>query len=162
MAANKRTPIQREADLVMIAGLYFQGKQQVEIAKELNITQQQISYDLKTLQTRWVEAANTKINEAKARELAKLDNLEREYWAAWLDSKKEFRSTSTERTKGKNFGTKVQIKKERRDGDPRYLDGVMSCIERRCKIIGLDAPIKTELKAAIGKIEVEYVDSGIE
>lgn len=146
MAANKRTPAERETDLIKVAGLYFQGKQQVEIAKELNVTQQQVSYDLKTLQTRWAQLSIAKIDDAKARELAKLDNLEREYWAAWLDSKKEFRSTATERSKGgKNAGTKVQIKKERRDGDPRFLDGVKSCIERRCKILGLDAPIKTHL-----------------
>jgi hypothetical protein len=145
MARPKRTPLQRDLDLVKIQGLYFEGKTQAEIAVELQITQQQVSYDLKTLQTRWTQQANAKIDEAKAKELAKLDNLEREYWAAWLDSKKEFRGTTAERTRGKNFGTKVQIKKERRDGDPRYLDGVMSCIERRCKILGLDAPTKAQL-----------------
>lgn len=162
MAQPKRTPFEREQDLAKIAQAYLVGKTQAEIAIEFKVTQQQINYDLKVLQDRWVKSSLIAIDEAKGRELAKLDNLEREYWAAWLDSKKEFRGTTAERTRGKNFGTKVQIKKERRDGDPRYLDGVMSCIERRCKIIGLDAPIKTELKAAIGKIEVEYVDSGIE
>jgi biotin operon repressor len=145
MAANKRTPIEREADLLKIAKLYFEGKQQVEIANELNITQQQISYDLKTLQTRWTEGAKALIDEAKGRELAKLDNLEREYWTGWVDSKKEYRGTTAERTRGKNFGTKVQIKKEQRLGDPRFLDGVRSCIERRCKILGLEAPTKAQV-----------------
>jgi hypothetical protein len=149
MAATRRTPIERESDLLKIARFYFEGKTQADIAKELNITQQQISYDLKTLQTRWTEGAKALIDEVKGRELAKLDNLEREYWSEWLESKKEFRGTTAERTRGKNYGTKVQIKKERRVGDPRFLDGVRSCIERRCKLLGLDAPARTE-----GKFEV--------
>jgi hypothetical protein len=40
----------------------------------------------------------------------------------------------------------LQIKKTKRRegqvGDPRYLDGVLKCIDRRCAILGIDAPKK--------------------
>jgi hypothetical protein len=145
LARPKRTPLEREQDLAKLAQAYLAGKTQAEIAQELNITQQQISYDLGVLQERWVKSALNDIDKAKAQELAKLDNLEREYWVGWVDSKKEYRGTTAERTRGKNFGTKVQIKKEQRLGDPRFLDGVKSCIERRCKILGLEAPTKAQV-----------------
>jgi transcriptional regulator len=76
MATNKRTQIERDSDLVKIGSLYFQGKTQADIAKELKITQQQISYDLKTLQTRWIEAGKEIIDAAKGRELAKIVGLD--------------------------------------------------------------------------------------
>jgi predicted transcriptional regulator len=162
MATNKRTPIERESDLVKIAGLYFQGKTQADIAKELTITQQQVSYDLKSLQTRWVEAGKELIDAAKGRELAKIDNLEREYWQAYKLSQKEFRSVSAKRNRiavpevenGKTVTktgkiTELNVKRENRVGDARYLSGVAWCIERRCKLLGLDAPIKTDNKVEI-------------
>lgn len=155
MAANKRTPIERESDLAKIAKLYFEGRTQADIAKELNITQQQVSYDLKTLQTRWVEAGKEFIDAAKGRELAKIDNLELEYWKAYRLSQKEFRSVSAKRNRediiknddGKRIGkiTELTLKKETRIGEAKYLSGVAWCIERRCKLLGLDAPTKTEL-----------------
>ena len=46
--------------------------------------------------------------------------------------------------KGKNakFGTiRTTIEREMLLGVPAYLAGVMSCIDRRCKILGLDAPV---------------------
>ena len=44
-------------------------------------------------------------------------------------------------------------------GDPRFLAGVQWCIERRCKIIGIDAPTKSELTGAGGKpLTVEYIN----
>ncbi len=157
MAATKRSSIKRKFDLATLAGLYFKGKTQAEIAGQLNITQQQISYDLKILQTRWAESARGQIDEAKGKELAKVDNLEREYWQAYQLSQKDFRSVTAKRERvdlgidkdGKRAArkgaiTELTVKKETRIGDPRYLAGVSWCIERRCKILGLDAPIQTE------------------
>jgi hypothetical protein len=157
VAAPKRSSIKREFDLATLAGLHFKGKFQAEIAKQLNITQQQISYDLKTLQTRWAESARGRLDDAKGKELAKVDNLEREYWQAYQFSQKDFRSVTAKRERvdlgidkdGKRAArkgaiTELTVKKETRVGDPIYLAGVAWCIERRCKILGLDAPIQTE------------------
>jgi hypothetical protein len=157
VAATKRSSIKREFDLATLAGLYFKGKFQSEIASQLNLTQQQISYDLKTLQTRWAESARGRFDDAKGKELAKVDNLEREYWQAYQLSQKDFRSVTAKRERvdlgidkdGKRAArkgaiTELTVKKETRIGDPRYLAGVAWCIERRCKILGLDAPIQTE------------------
>lgn len=75
MATPKRTPTQRAHDLTRIAELYLTGKRQVDIAAELGITQQQVSYDLQEIHRRWRESTLIDINEAKHRELDRLDQL---------------------------------------------------------------------------------------
>ena len=140
--ANKHaTPQQREAHLAAVARLYLTGHVQVEIARQTNVVQSQISYDLKILQRRWRTASATDFNEAKQRELARIDVLELEYWQAWRESKDQ-----KTRTAIKRVGPQAQTVKEastqteERNGDPRYLKGVQWCIEQRCKLLGLNAP----------------------
>lgn len=137
----KRTPIQRERDLVEIARRYLHGQSQMEIADELELSQPQISRDLKVLQERWQKSALTDLNEAKARELARIDNLEREYWDAWRDSRGERQETATKQIVGGAGDRKeVSIKKGKAEGNPDFLTGIQWCIEMRCKILGIYQP----------------------
>src|SRR5262249_24223213 len=76
---------------------------------------------------------------------------EREYWAAWEASKKEREITTTEQlTGGDGDRLKAVVRKEQQTGDPRYLAGVQSCIEQRCKLLGLNAPVETRLTGQDG------------
>ena len=97
MAANKRTLIQIEDDRREIASLYLQGKTQQAIAERLNMTRQMVGYDLKAIQRRWREDTSRNLDEDKARELAKLDELERTHWQAWEDSLEQFTTETTSR-----------------------------------------------------------------
>ena len=142
MATPKRTKFQREADLQKIAGLYLTGKTQDAIAQELGVTQQQISYDLKTIQERWRKSALVDLNEAKQRELERIDVLEREYWQAWEASKGEQSRSTASKT---GDVSRAQVVKYESAGDPRFLAGVQWCVEQRCKILGLLAPAKNEV-----------------
>jgi hypothetical protein len=174
MAAPKRTAFQRERDLERIAELYLQGRTQSEIAgtladeRDYEITQQIISRDLQTIQGRWQEAAEASIDAYKARELAKIDTLERTYWQAWDRSCKARTVTSGvessgEKTSDRNgeetsSSMKKAARSEERDGNPAFLAGVMECISKRCKLLGLDAPTKisTEVSGKDGgPIEVD-------
>ena len=65
---------------------YLSGKTQPEIAKLLDVSQPTISRDLKYLRIEWIQSAIVDINEAKSKELAKIDVLEVEYWEAWRRS----------------------------------------------------------------------------
>ena len=120
MSAPKRKPAERDRDLVAMARLYCQGMRQIDIAEMLGISQSQVSYDLKRIQKRWQTECIEAISQGKARELARIDELERTYWGAWFNSTKA------------------------RKDNPAFLQGVMTCIDKRCKLLGLDAPIKTE------------------
>ena len=99
MAKTKRTSVERERDLEAITGLYLRGVSQSEIAAQLGVTQQQVSYDLKVVQRRWAEKTVINLDAAKQKELARIDLLEREYWQAWERSKGE-RSKARQETAG--------------------------------------------------------------
>lgn len=102
----RRPQMERECDYERIAHLYLQRKTQAEIGETVGISQQQVSYDLKAIRRRWAESANEAIGKRMAEEIARIDRLEREHWRAW-DMK----------------------------GDPRYLEGVMSCIQKRMETL---------------------------
>lgn len=152
MATPKRNSVQYEHDLQIEASLYLKGVYQSVIAHKLGVSQQQISYDLKVLQRRWQESALVDMDAAKGRELAKIDALERTYWQAWRKSQKESQRTSTSKKgMGEDGEIVARVDKESQVGDPRYLQGVQWCIERRCKIVGIDAPAKSEVSGRDGK-----------
>jgi len=169
MAAPKRTRFQRETDLLKLSELYLKGQTQAEIAALLGVSQPQISNDLATLRGRWQKAATTNIDKLKARELAKVDRLEREYWDAWQRS---LEADKTIKTRGKvqqsDDGTRF-IREQPAEqtahtdaGDPRYLEGVRWCIERRCKILGIDAPMRQEhTGAGGGPIDIAGVEAAL-
>lgn len=153
MATKKRTEHQRESDLELISSLYCKGKYQSEIAEIIGVSQPQIAYDLQEIHKRWREASAHNINEAKQRELTRIDNLERAAWESFERSKETFVSTTNEtESKGerdkdnKPIASKGRVSKrtEERYGDPRFLMVVKECIDKRCKILGLDAPLKVE------------------
>ncbi len=143
MAAPKRTPIQRARDRVEIARRYCHGETQIDIAAYLEVSQQQISYDLKAVQREWKDQRIKELDIHKWRELAKIDELERTYWDAWMRSQTEHvRTRSRQQTGGDILAS---IERENPIGDPRFLVGVAWCIERRCKLLGLDEPLRIDI-----------------
>lgn len=164
MAKPKRTPIEREHDLLTISRRYLAGDIQADIAIDLGLSQQQISYDLKELQRRWLNSSVSNLDEAKARELAKVDNLELEYWQAWKRSQEDAETVKQKGEVVPGEGGKPSIKTTDTEkttkgqaGDPRFLQGVQWCIERRCKILGVDAPEKHDLTTGGEKITLTVV-----
>jgi|SRR5439155_3050682 len=64
-----------------VAGMYLQGMKQWEIGRQLNVTQQCIAKDIQALEKEWLASAVVAIDAAKAKELARIDRLERVAWA---------------------------------------------------------------------------------
>lgn len=134
MARNTRSKLQLERDRAETASLYLQGTTQAAIGERQGFTQQQISYDLKAIRRAWLESSLVDFNERRALELAKLDHLEAVAWAAW----------------------------DRSDDDKKFLDVVLGCIQKRCKMFGLDAPLKGEISGpGGGPITTEREQFGI-
>lgn len=140
---RRRSPAEIARDRVIITEMYFAGKTQAEIAKRIERDQGTVSRDIAALHSVWLSRSDITYAEAKARELAEIDNLERVYWAAWEASKENREQNITETTEaGNGEKIRVQIKDEQRDGNPTFLGGVQWCIERRMSIFGLKAPTK--------------------
>lgn len=129
---RKRTKAERDRDLELTARLALRGLTVGEIAEELakqrqySLSRAQIYYDLDTLREAWQASANLTFGQFKAAELARLGEIEREAWRAWGHSKDEG------------------------SGDPRHLGSVLGVIDRRAKLIGLLAPLKTEVSGPAG------------
>lgn len=131
-----------------MADLYLQGWLQTDIAEEVGVSDATVSRDLKALQSEWLASALVDFNEAKSQELAKIDRLEREYWQAWERSCENAETVTKEG--GPSGVDKVKQTSKGQAGDPRFLAGVQWCIERRCKILGVDAPNRHELTGKDG------------
>lgn len=146
----KRSKIQREADLQTLAALYLQGYSQTAIAEKLSISQSQVSLDLKRLYKTWRDAALIDFNEAKQRELARIDELERAYWEAWRRSVGRVVERNKKTIKGgPNEGTTDERRARKQAGDPQYLQGVERCIAMRVKLLGLLEPEGDDWRAAL-------------
>ncbi len=152
-----------------IAAAYLRGSTQVEIAVDLECDQATVSRDLKALRAEWMASALIDINEAKARELAKVDALEITYWQAWerscLDAESEItkmQGTPPKPNEANPAPSRVETQKKRegQSGNPAFLAGVQWCINKRCEIIGVDAPKKTEMnQTGETKVIIEYADT---
>jgi predicted transcriptional regulator len=137
---GKRRESQKSRDSVKISELYREGIYQAVIANQLGLSQATVSREIKLLRDKWEQEGIDNINQAKVRELEKLDTLELVYWNAWMRSQKD----SVVTTKGKQSTGDVDFNRieKNRDGNKAFLDGVMDCIKQRCAILGVEAPTK--------------------
>lgn len=146
---NRKNALNKKQRLVSMrrmeaAHLYLQGHHQQHIADTLNCSVATICSDLKSLHHEWRESAAADINHKIALEIAKLDNVEATAWAAFEGSKE---TTTVQTEKGMTVYNTA--------GDPRFLVIIQSCIDKRCKILGIDAPERVELSGRGGG-PIEY------
>lgn len=132
-----------------VAGLYLRGLTQWEIGQQIGVSQQCIAKDIQALETDWLAAAVVDLDAAKAKELARIDRLERVAWRAWQRSCQHKERTSSRLEKkldddaqqGKTVASKHT---EARDGNPEYLKRVEWCINKRCELLKLNPPQRLE------------------
>ena len=158
-----------ESRRAYVAEFYLKGfKRQDKILECLAgvgivIEQPTVSRDLKAIKQRWLESQIVNLNEAKQKELDRIDLLEREAWKAWDRSCRERQVSATERSTGHLDGdkTKARVTKEGRDGNPAFLERVAWCINKRCEILGLDAPKKVAPTSPDGQQPYRLTVSGM-
>jgi hypothetical protein len=132
-----------------VASQYLRGISQWEIGRQLGVTQQCIAKDIRALEKEWLASAVVDIDAAKAKELARIDRLERVAWRAWRRScqRKEKASTRLEKKldeDAKRAKTVTSKQTELRDGNPEYLKRVEWCINKRCELLKLNPPQRLE------------------
>ena len=159
---GKRNNAQRDNDYKDEARLYLQGNTQQQVREYINSTRpyklslMQICYDIKVIRQRWVESQMIDFNEAKSKELSKIDHLEITYWEAWMRSlqpqtteymeKVDDQSSSQARKNVPTYSRKKQKRETKTTtGDVKFLDGVQWCINKRCQILGFNAPEKFQI-----------------
>lgn len=143
-----------------VAAMYSAGRYQSEIAKKLKVSLSTVERDLRIIRQQWLDSSIRDFDEVRAEQLAKLDEAERSAWEQWERSCRLFKKTVTEDKQATQFpGTNIREEKTPQCGDPRYLSVVLSVIERRCKLLGLDAPEKKEHSSpGGGPVQVQVED----
>ena len=159
MASPKRNKQQILLDRIVISDLYMRGWPQGRIAEYLSnrssdlapsiqYSEDMIKRDLKAVRDGWLESSLRNFDEMRAEQLAKLDAQEAEAWREWKRSCEDY--------KKKAVGTSAQGKIDKTEtgtqtGDPRYLTAILSIVERRCRLLGLDLPQKVAPTTPDGK-----------
>lgn len=163
---SKRSPEQREMDLMLISKLLLrENLTRDEIAakiaseRDYTLSQTMITVDIQELMKRWRDAYLSDIDILKGRELRRIDNLESAYWDSYdrsLKGTSSYKEDVTEFISDKigeedDEGTKRMKKyisrkmQDERDGEVKFLNGIQWCIDKRCEILGLNAPLKAEM-----------------
>ena len=154
MAAPKRSASQILKDQAVIAELYLKGWQQATIADfltdlavdrrpKIKYSVAMVKYDLRGIREGWLESSLRDFDAVKAEQLAKLDQLEFDAWEQWRRSCNDYSKHVTEEKGATQFpGTNTRDESGEQYGDPRYMNVILSIIERRCRLLGLDAPQK--------------------
>lgn len=137
-----------------VAQDYLRGETQADIAKKYGVDQGQISRDLKAIQREWLKSTTFNLDRIKAKELARLDEIERAAWEGWrlslLNAESEKKVVIVE---GKS---KIEKTSEGQSGNPRFMEVILRCIDQRCRLLGLEAPKRAELTGKGGKpIEIK-------
>jgi hypothetical protein len=128
-----------------MARLYLQGKPIIEIAHELGISEPTAGTYLREISQAWRESANVDFSLQRAIELEKLDQLEATFWEAWQKSLEDVTKTQLDAepdasdTGGKMKPRRQRVTRTGSTGNPAFLDGVYKCIDRRIKLLGIDA-----------------------
>lgn len=171
MSSKKRNSLRRDERRAIVARRYLQGVFQSDIAEEVGVTQSTVSKDIKYIQEQWRSSALIDFNEAKQRELERIDALEEQAWKAWFRSC-EIRKRTDHRVKGiqakpKEYEVddkgKLVHKKPKihplevdtktttfqRDGDPRWLATIQRCIQLRIKLLALDQVMPEDDETAL-------------
>lgn len=148
--ATHKSPDERELIKSTLAKHYLQGAGVPAVAPIIEAMG--IKVNIKTLYTylndlkkEWLENRLAHMDEQVASELAKIDNLERVAWEAYMASVGEFTkeqekiqygAPSGRNKKGEEKAREILKVKEKRTGGNDYLKTVQWCIEKRLEIIG--------------------------
>ena len=147
---------QRRAEVVK---LYLEGHNQWDIAYKFNVNQSTISRDIRHVMNELIKTATNNLDEIRQVELSRLNRVEVEMWAAWERSQRDA-ETETEEFGSAAPMPKVTRKRQGQVGDPRYMTIILQCIEKRCKLLGLEQNIaRLEVLTWQDRV-IEYIKEG--
>lgn len=143
MAKKTRTPDQIERDRALIAERRLKGYKQSDIALELGVTQQQVSYDLKVVRKRWRDDQIASVEEHVSQKIAEVELVKQKAWEAW-DASTQTKEIEIQEvhTVGDRVTKKRIIRRERSTGNAAYLGQILNCIEKESALRNLPTELK--------------------
>lgn len=129
--------------------LWFQGKSTADISRELGVGERQVRTDLARARQEWGEGIKRKLTYELNKRLTQYDMLKVEFFAAWKASQ----------VKSVRAGVTGDAEVVTQPGDPRFLTGYRECLDRECKLLGLDSPEKIQIEAPVRLVAGVDLDS---
>lgn len=132
--------------------LWASGMAQVDIAELYGVDRATICRDIQEVEKDLRKRGMATLEKKRDREIAEVEAVAQSAWEAYEKSKqpltKTVRLADASGGQGQGAQVKIQITKEERYGDPRFLEIVLRASERRAKLLGLDAPEKVDMTSA--------------
>jgi len=158
MARPKRSEVQRERDKEIISELILKGWSQKRIADYLEVSQPQVSYDLKEIRKEWLESSHINVDLERKIAMKRLELIEREAWDAWDRSQQPEITELAERLNEKINKEKVSRKSVTRVGDVNFLTKILDVCKERHSILGLNQTKPTKNEKAQDILQT-YIDA---
>lgn len=128
-----------------VADMYVRGWSYRRIAEVVGVSAKTCHKDVQASIAEWREQRLGNIDDERSRELAKIDRVEMSAWDGWEKSQRDYREVIDEVSDDPKGRTeKSKTKKYSQAGSPQFLTVILNCIQRRCAILGIDAPVKVE------------------
>ncbi|MFO0940096.1 MAG: hypothetical protein U0930_04950 [Pirellulales bacterium] len=128
----------RAETIAKIAQLYLQGQSLYDISDSLGISISTTFRYLDKARADWLAASVETVELIVAKELARIDAIERAAWVGWNRSLLPSKSVTTMPGKGRSKKPHVITTRQKQNGDPRFLAVVQKCVEQRAKLLRLD------------------------
>lgn len=155
-AERRRKRMER---LPRVTERHLRGMPVREIAAIEGVTPRVIYKDLELAMKRWAKMTRSNIKTILIKELAKLDQMERVAWEQHDESCKNAREktvTELDGARGKATSTSKTTRKQ--NGDPRWLNAILSCMQRRMELLTGEFEGKKEP----GQMETQIVEVVVE
>jgi hypothetical protein len=154
-----RNDIQKAEDMALISNYRAQRMGYTTIMRLLNerpdrrpISIGTVFKDCQKAEKMWIEKAVTAVETGKAEMLAELEVVREEAWKIYEASKKAKTVKRAEKANSEGDGERTRqiVTIEERTGDVSALKLVIEAQERKAKLLGLDAAVKSEVTGANG------------
>jgi hypothetical protein len=131
-----------------VASMYLQRKSQMEIARVVGIDRGTVARDLIAIRRRWQDSALQAISQRQEEELARIDRLETVAWQQFERSCQDAEVHKARLVHGRvskdgdplpDLATTEKVARGQA-GDPRFLERIAWCIQKRCEILGILTP----------------------
>jgi len=133
----------------VIRGMYLTGKPVSDICAKVGLTTLTVNRHLAKLRQQWLADSQEEHAIRVSMELAKIDHLEETYWDAWEKSKASRVKVAIKQQGDPMVVVEKTRSREKSVGQTQFLEGVRWCIERRSKLLGLDAPERRQIFGAM-------------
>lgn len=141
--------LRKEHRKAVVAEMYVTGKTFFDIGQKLGVSKVTIHKDMLENRQEWREARLNCTEQWTDEQLVKLDRLEAAAWDGWERSHGVHQKTTVETIQSDGdeddgIRQKHTVVDNPIAGDARFLDVILRVIQRRCAILGIDAPEKIE------------------